>query len=270
MATEDQLSARLDELETALRTPMRHRRPWEGTGRLLASRAFEFRRSIEAVPEYPASAMVIIRALADLTILTLWIELCPKLHTVLWAAEGDRLALRDGDALAELSTVRGIPLPTGAIPSPEARGRIERANGRYRRIARKAGIRISTKPGDPLVPPVRERVRLLPISELELYDVAFATVSAWAHSASHTMALEIVVGAEGLQIVPRSTVRPYTTRRFAIALQAGQFAAISRMAGLGIEAELDLIRRVAMWAGAPSDTGGTGRPAEPERPGGVS
>jgi hypothetical protein len=250
MAIEDELSARLDALEEALRTPWRPdvRRRWEATSRLLAARGFELRRSVEALREHPASAMVVSRALADLTILTLWIELCPKLHTVLWAADGDRLAQRDTDALANLATIRGIAPQGDRIPPTEARERIARANERYRAIARRAGVPISGKAGGALVPSTRAQVRALPLSELEMYDVAFRTPSAWAHSAAYTMPFESVAGSGGIEIVPRSSVKHTVVRRLAISLQAGQYAVVSRMSGLGIEAELDAIRRVAMAA----------------------
>jgi hypothetical protein len=250
MAIEDDLSARLDELEEALRAPWRvnRRRRWEATSRLLAARGFEFRRSVETLRGKPASAMVVARALADLTILTLWIERCPKLHTVLWAAESDRLAQRDVEALANLAAIRGLAPQSDRLPSPAARGRIERANERYRRVARLAGLPISRRPGYPLLPSSRQQVQALPLSELEMYDVAFRTPSAWAHSAAYTMPFESVGAADGITIVPDLSVRHEIVRRLAIALQAAQYAVVSRLAGLGIEDELDVIRRIAMVA----------------------
>jgi hypothetical protein len=76
---EDLAARRLDQLGEVLGRPLGMReRPWETAWPQLGQRAVEFRRSIEPLAnDRTPSAMVVLRALIELTILTLWIEQCP-------------------------------------------------------------------------------------------------------------------------------------------------------------------------------------------------
>jgi hypothetical protein len=237
-------SKRLDALGAALRRPVGpHQQRWQLVVPQLGIRAADFRQSIDLLSEnHVPSAMVVLRSLVDLTILTLWIERCPKLHVVLWAAEGDRRAFEDRDALAKLVAMRGRPIPDEDLPSLAHRLRISRANARYRTIARRAGVPIGPNDDQPLLPNVHERVQSLRLSAIELYGVGFGTPSSWAHTHAHTIAFVPRADEHGLWLDPDIRLEPATVRRFGIALQAGQLAAVSRMVGLGIEDELDIIR----------------------------
>jgi hypothetical protein len=243
VALMDALSVRLDQLAPAFTVPVTPRQPWLRVIGLFGSRAVEFRRAIELqLPTSPAAALVILRALVDLTILTLWVEHCPKLHLALWGAEGDREAVQHLDEMAALLAERQIPVPRADLPPETWKMRMRQSVERYRKIALVHGVPISKKPGDPLLPNVRDRARSLRLSELEVYDIAFGQVSAWTHSKARAFQFEIIEGGTGLRLIADPRTTPETIRRSAISFQAGTGAAVSRMLGLGLEQEYDFIR----------------------------
>ena len=217
--------------------------------RLLAWRAADLRHAIEAVQDNHPAGMVLLRALVDLTILTLWIEPRARLHLKLWAAEGERLWLRDDEAVAELLELRGQPSTVTREELAARRARVDRRTERYRRFARRVGVRLPRGAGGSLLPSTRAQARSLAPSDLELYRVGFGAPSAWTHSSAHRIIAEFHADPETgqLQYLP---VKGTFARRFSIALEAGQLAAVSRMLGLGIERELNVIRVTAMRMGA--------------------
>jgi hypothetical protein len=255
--SEDELSSALDALASKFIVPA-GRYPRElAVVVQLGIRADSFRRAIERErAEAPAAAMVLLRALIDLLILTLWVERCPKLHVALWAAEGDRQHLEHYDEIERFLGEHGLTIDPARRLAPEVRARVVRTTERYRALARKHGELISRVAGASLMPSVRDRLRNLPVSELELYDIGFGQMSNWTHSRAPTFGIQAVEVEPGdWYLVPTPNPNAGSVRRFAIAVQAGAGAAISRMLGLGDEDIYDAIRASARSGGTVWESG---------------
>jgi hypothetical protein len=251
MAFEDDLASILDELAKRFQVRVDRKVPQNTIAQMIALRAIEFRRMafILADPS-PASAMVVLRALVDATILVQWIELCPKLHAALFGQEGERQWLQDSDALARLLALQGRPIPDTDRPGPRERARVARVTRRYRDLARRHGIPIDTKPDKPLLPNIRERAKAIgAVAELEMYQIGIGQVGAWTHTSARALSFDLQPGPDGVEAVPTAGVSPAAIRRFAISFEAAAGAAVSRMLGLGIEAQYDHVRSLAVsWS----------------------
>lgn len=123
------------------------------------------------------TASVLLRSLADLLILVRWIELCPRLHARLWLIDDDLDRIEGLEAIAGGLREKGYEMPeVGTLTN---RAATARRFDRLRRLAVRRGV---CPARDSLLPTMRQRAKLVPGFERELYAQAVALLSPVTHS----------------------------------------------------------------------------------------
>lgn len=235
VATVDLVEKGLQELGSALHpvtVDEAHVVPWS-----LLARARSLFEGVGWLARGPseASAFIVLRTLADLTILVAWLRLRIDLHPGLWAAESWRREIED--VLPSIEK-RGPPGPV----SDEMRAALEL---KRRAVTEARALAIAESVVDArsrsLIPSVWARVKALDTpAARDAYEILFGHWSEWTHTGSGSLPVQM----EGSRIrfdegAPRD---PVQIRSMASAMYAYVLAELSRWLGLGIDEGCDHLR----------------------------
>jgi len=234
-ATVDLVEQGLQELSSVLRpnaVDEAHVVPWS-----LLARARSLFDGIGWLARGPseASAWIVLRSLADLSILVAWLRLRIDLHPKLWAAESWRREIEEVLPSFEMRSAKGEI-------TDEMRATLElkrRTITEARALAIAEGVIQSRSRS--LIPSVRARVQALGTpAARDAHEILFSPWSEWTHTGSGSLPVRI----EGSRVsfdegAPRD---PVQIRSIASAMYAYVLAELSMWLGLGIHEGCDHLR----------------------------
>lgn len=188
----------------------------------------------------PEGSMVIVRSLTEQAILMRWFEPDPVLRIRIWLAEDTRLRLATAIRMEELRRRRGQPALEVFSPDEIVGMMAEIDSARSAAIA--AGLRRVTDTSKSLLPSI-ETMSRGQAEGWEAYQIAYRALNLHAHANARALVGDRVEERpDGLHLVSGSAWTPLHVRALALQSLAVAMAAGSRLAGLGIDHECDLIR----------------------------
>ncbi len=197
------------------------------------------------------SAMIIVRALIEVTILLRWIEADRELHVRMWLAEDDRQRILAAEAFTELRTRRGLD-PIVILTDDEVTAMRATANN-VRTEARRRREHL----GDAgAVMPSIEHMARTTDDLWEAYSVVYRVASPWTHTGGRALSgHRIEARVDGPHLVPENGWTGMSIRALAAPAFAMALASASRQAGLALHSEADSIRvGLTVWLDQPPVT----------------
>lgn len=187
----------------------------------------------------PITAHIGLRTLAELVVMTMWIETDPVLHEQLWEAEDDRQRLVMEDNAVEFYRRRKQRPPRPGF-SPTERNEIEDRVKAARTAGKAAGL--TMRPKGNILPKLDDMVAVVP-DAWEAYNM----VNRWSLAAAHTgprsfLGDRLVKREDGQHLQSGTPMPSSAVRGVTVTMCCQLWASVSRQVGLGLEGDIDAIR----------------------------